>query len=150
MVDSYGFFVYVTIITVRNRRAVTAARKGGTAIFSHVSVGVRDIAKAGRFYDAALAPLGYKRLYDSAEALGYGADSPKLWVMAGAPPVPPDAASGLHFCFDAPKREGVDQFHAAALKTGGKDNGRPGLRKDYGDNYYAAFVTDPDGYRLEA
>jgi catechol 2,3-dioxygenase-like lactoylglutathione lyase family enzyme len=119
-------------------------------MISHVSVGVRDIAKAGKFYDTALAPLGYKRLFDSAEALGYGAGSPALWVMHAERPVPADTASGLHFCFDAPSRAGVDQFHAAAVKAGGKDNGKPGVRKDYGDNYYAAFVIDPDGYRLEA
>ncbi len=119
-------------------------------MISHVSVGVRDIAKAGKFYDAALAPLGYKRLFDSAEALGYGATSPELWVMRVVRQVPADEASGLHFCFDAPARAAVDQFHAAAVNAGGHDNGKPGVRKDYGDNYYAAFVVDPDGYRLEA
>jgi len=119
-------------------------------MISHVSVGVRDIAKAGKFYDAALVPLGYKRLFDSAEALGYGAKTPEFWVMRVARPVPAEEASGLHFCFDAPARAAVDQFHAAAVKAGGHDNGKPGLRKDYGDNYYAAFVVDPDGYRLEA
>ena len=119
-------------------------------MISHVSVGVRDIAKAGKFYDSALAPLGYKRLFDSADALGYGADSPELWLMRVERPVAADEASGLHFCLDAPTRAGVDQFHAAALKAGGRDNGKPGVRKDYGDKYYAAFVIDPDGYRLEA
>ena len=63
---------------------------------------------------------------------------------------PADDKSGLHICFQAPDRNGVDAFHQAALKTGGRDNGKPGLRKDYGDNYYAAFVVDPDGYRIEA
>jgi catechol 2,3-dioxygenase-like lactoylglutathione lyase family enzyme len=119
-------------------------------MISHVSVGVKDIAKAGKFYDAALAPLGYKRLFDSAEALGYGAGSPQFWVMKVARPVPADEASGLHFCFDGPSRASVDQFHAAAVKAGGKDHGKPGLRKDYGENYYAAFAIDPEGYRLEA
>jgi catechol 2,3-dioxygenase-like lactoylglutathione lyase family enzyme len=119
-------------------------------MISHVSVGVKDIAKAGKFYDAALAPLGYKRLFDSAEALGYGAGSPQFWVMKVAQPVPADEASGLHFCFDGPSRASVDQFHAAAIKAGGKDHGKPGLRKDYGENYYAAFAIDPEGYRLEA
>jgi catechol 2,3-dioxygenase-like lactoylglutathione lyase family enzyme len=118
-------------------------------MINHVSVGVQDLSRAGRFYDAALAPLGYKRLFDSAEALGYGADSPSLWVMRVERPVPADEASGLHLCFDAPNRASVDRFHEAAVKAGGRDNGKPGLRKDYGDNYYAAFITDPDGYRLE-
>jgi len=119
-------------------------------MISHVSIGVKDVAAAGRFYDAALAPLGYKRLYDSAEALGYGGTSPELWVMRAERPVAVDAASGLHFCLDAPTRAAVDGFYAAAVKAGGHDNGKPGVRKDYGENYYAAFVTDPEGYRLEA
>jgi catechol 2,3-dioxygenase-like lactoylglutathione lyase family enzyme len=61
-----------------------------------------------------------------------------------------DMESGLHFCFSAKDRAAVDAFHAAALKAGGKDNGKPGVRKEYSGNYYAAFVIDPDGYRLEA
>lgn len=116
-------------------------------MINHVSIGVRDLGKSGRFYDAALAPLGYQRLFDSAEALGYGSG---LWVMRVERPVPADETSGLHLCFDAASRADVDRFHAAAVKSGGRDNGKPGLRKDYGENYYAAFVIDPDGYRLEA
>jgi len=119
-------------------------------MISHISIGVLDLAKAGRFYDAALAGLGCKRLYDSAEALGYGAESPELWVMKVERPVKADEASGLHLCFDAADRAGVDAFHKAGIKAGGRDNGKPGLRKDYGDSYYAAFVIDPEGYRLEA
>lgn len=118
-------------------------------MISHVSIGVRDVAAAGKFYDAALTPLGYKRLYDSAEALGYGADSPELWIMRAEHPVADDEASGLHICLDADSRAAVDKFHTVALKAGGRDNGKPGIRKDYGDNYYAAFVKDPAGYRLE-
>jgi catechol 2,3-dioxygenase-like lactoylglutathione lyase family enzyme len=64
--------------------------------------------------------------------------------------VPPDDRSNLHFCFTAPTREAVNAFHAAALQAGGRDNGGPGLRADYGTGYYAAFAVDPDGYRLEA
>lgn len=119
-------------------------------MISHVSIGVRDLDKAGKFYDAALGALGYKRLYDSAEALGYGAGSPEFWLMKVARPVPADKASGLHFCFDAPSRAAVEEFHSAALKASGEDNGKPGLRADYGENYYAAFVIDPEGYRIEA
>jgi len=65
-------------------------------------------------------------------------------------PVPPDPASNLHFCFAAPTRAAVDRFHVAALSAGGTDNGAPGLRVDYGADYYAAFAVDPDGYRIEA
>lgn len=119
-------------------------------MIDHVSLGVRDVARAGRFYDAALAPLGCARRYDDPASLGYGADRVFLWIGASERPVPADPASGLHLCFAAPTRAAVDAFHAAALAAGGADNGAPGLRKDYGPNYYAAFVVDPDGYRLEA
>jgi hypothetical protein len=64
--------------------------------------------------------------------------------------VPSDDRSGLHISFVAPTRTAVDAFHAAALKAGGRDNGKPGLRPDYGPSYYAAFVYDRDGYRIEA
>ena len=119
-------------------------------MISHVSIGVKDLAAARRFYDGALAPLGYKCLADFPGALGYGGDSPVLWVMTAEHPVPADEKSGVHFCFDGSSRKAIDGFHAAALQAGGRDNGKPGVRKDYGDNYYAAFVVDPDGYRLEA
>lgn len=119
-------------------------------MLNHVSIGVRDLAKARRFYDAALKPLGYRCLSESAGSLGYGNAAVVLWISATDRPVPADDKSGLHFCFDAPTRQSVDAFHAAALKNGGCDNGRPGVRADYDPNYYAAFVTDPDGYRLEA
>ena len=119
-------------------------------MFDHVSIGVRDLARAKRFYDAALKPLGYACLSESAGSLGYGADAVALWIGAAERPVPADEKSNLHFCFAAPTRKSVDAFHAAALKAGGRDNGAPGLRADYGPNYYAAFALDPDGYRIEA
>jgi catechol 2,3-dioxygenase-like lactoylglutathione lyase family enzyme len=119
-------------------------------MFDHVSIGVREIAKAQRFYDAALQPLGYECLSQGETSLGYGRGAVGLWISATEHPVPPDAKSGLHFCFSAPTRKGVDAFHAAALKAGGRDNGAPGIRADYDSNYYAAFVVDPDGYRIEA
>lgn len=119
-------------------------------MIDHVSIGVRSVAASKRFYDATLRPLGYQRLSDSAESLGYGAASPVLWINAAERPVPADSRSGLHFCFSAPDRKSVDAFHAAGLSSGGRDNGRPGLRADYGAGYYAAYLLDPDGYRIEA
>jgi catechol 2,3-dioxygenase-like lactoylglutathione lyase family enzyme len=119
-------------------------------MINHVSIGVRDIAKTKRFYDAALKPLGCSALSESATSLGYGKDAVALWVAVAEHPVPDNQKSGLHFCFDAPTRKSVAAFHAGALGASGHDNGKPGLRADYGDNYYAAFVVDPDGYRLEA
>ena len=119
-------------------------------MLNHVSIGVRDIARTKRFYDAALTPLGYACLSESAASLGYGKGAVALWIAVADRPVPADEKSGLHFCFDAPTRNSVAAFHAGALGAGGRDNGKPGLRADYGANYYAGFVVDPDGYRLEA
>ncbi len=119
-------------------------------MIEHISIGVHDVAKSKQFYDAALKPLGYQCLSKGEGSLGYGAEAVALWISAVDRPVPPDMKSGLHFCFTAPDRRSVDAFHTAALKAGGRDNGKPGLRDDYGPGYYAAFVVDPDGYRIEA
>ncbi len=119
-------------------------------MINHVSIGVRDIPRTKRFYDAALKPLGYRALSASETSLGYGKEAVVLWMSPTDKPVSADEKSGLHFCFDAPTRKSVAAFHAAALGAGGHDNGKPGLRADYGANYYAGFVIDPDGYRLEA
>ena len=119
-------------------------------MINHLSIGVGDIAKAKSFYDAALMPLGYTCLSATESSLGYGKASVALWISRVKNPVKADLGSGLHFCFDAPTRNGVDTFHMAALASGGYDNGKPGLRTEYGENYYAAFAIDPDGYRIEA
>jgi catechol 2,3-dioxygenase-like lactoylglutathione lyase family enzyme len=119
-------------------------------MFDHISLGVRDIARSRRFYDAALAPLGLSALSVGDDSLGYGKDAVALWLSASASPVAADPRSGLHFCFKAPSRAAVGEFHRAGLAAGGRDNGAPGLRADYGPTYYAAYVVDPDGYRLEA
>lgn len=119
-------------------------------MIDHVSIGVRNITAARRFYDAALTPLGVKCLSEGAGSLGYGEQSPRFWVSATERPVTADEKSGLHFCFTAKTRAAVDAFHAAAVRAGGRDNGKPGVRPEYDKNYYAAFVVDPDGYRIEA
>src|SRR6266852_6041200 len=103
-------------------------------MIDHISIGVRDIAAAKRFYDAALT------------SLGYGRDAVAFWVGAAERPVKPDERSGLHICFSAVDRKSVGAFHTKAMRAGGRDNGKPGLRADYGENYYAAFAIDPDGY----
>jgi len=119
-------------------------------MLDHVSIGVRDLARSRRFYDATLSALGYACRSPGDTSLGYGGDREEFWVLAVESPVPDDKGSGLHLSFTAESRKAVDAFHAAALKHGGKDNGRPGPRADYGPGYYAAFVVDPDGYRIEA
>ncbi|WP_454856173.1 VOC family protein [Rhizobium binxianense] len=119
-------------------------------MFDHVSIGVKSLERARRFYDAALSPLGYDRLSNSDGMIGYGAERVGFWVMETEHPVPADMRSGLHFCFVAPSEEAVRAFHAGGVANGGTDNGEPGVRPDYSQFYYAAFVIDPDGYRLEA
>lgn len=120
-------------------------------MINHLSVGVADLARTRKFYDAALKPLDITVLSDSTSAIGYGKSGiAAFWTLAVKSPVAPDADSGLHICFDAPTRAAVDRFHAAALEHGGTSNGKPGLRPDYGPGYYAAFIIDPDGYRIEA
>ena len=120
-------------------------------MLDHISIGVADLARAGRFYDAALAPLGVARMSDGESSIGYGKDGAAVfWILVARRPVPADPESGLHICLAAPTRKSVDAFHKAALGAGGGDNGKPGVRKEYSPGYYAAFVTDPDGYRIEA
>lgn len=119
-------------------------------MIDHISIGVADVARAKRFYDATLAPLGYRCLSESEGSLGYGDASAVFWILAAARPVPADPQSGLHVCFTAPSRDAVEAFHRAAIAAGGQDNGKPGPRADYGPSYYAAFAIDPEGYRIEA
>ena len=119
-------------------------------MFDHISIGVRDIAKSRAFYDETLGAIGFMRLSSGDDSLGYGKEAVVFWIGVTDSPVPDDPKSGLHFCFVAPDRESVARFHAAALAAGGRDNGKPGVRADYSADYYAAFVVDPDGYRLEA
>lgn len=116
----------------------------------HISFGVRDLALAGAFYDAALGALGFRRVFEDDEAIGYGLvdDKDLLCLKLRSDAAPPGA--GSHLAFAAPSRAAVDAFHADALRVGGSDNGAPGLRTDYGPNYYAAFLVDPDGHRIEA
>ena len=113
-------------------------------MITHISIGVRDIERSKRFYDAALEPLGYQRLRAARSLVGYGygRDSISFWVFQAERPVSADEKSGLHFCFAAPDAAAVDVFHAAALRAGGHDNGPPGLRPIYAPDYYAAFIID--------
>jgi catechol 2,3-dioxygenase-like lactoylglutathione lyase family enzyme len=119
-------------------------------MLNHISIGARDLKRAKAFYDAVLKPLGYSCLSPGDGALGYGDTAAAFWVYQSKSPVPADETSGLHVCFTAPTRKSVDAFHKAALSAGGRDNGKPGIRADYDPSYYAAFVVDPDGYRIEA
>ncbi len=116
----------------------------------HLSFGVRDLRLAGLFYDAALGALGYRRVCEDDTAIGYGVEDDKDLLCLKLRPDAAPPGAGFHMAFAAPSRAAVDAFHAAALRAGGADNGAPGLREDYGDHYYAAFLVDPDGHRIEA
>jgi catechol 2,3-dioxygenase-like lactoylglutathione lyase family enzyme len=122
-------------------------------LYDHVSIGVDDLERAAVFYDAVLGALGYARLWRTARAAGYGplgfeGEAPFAIVHGGSEVSPP--GRGFHIAFRASSRDAVDRFHAAALATGGLDDGPPGIREHYDPGYYAAFVRDPDGHRLEA
>lgn len=119
-------------------------------MIDHVSIGVSDLSRSRQFYDAALKAMGYACLSEAETSRGYGKNRAQLWVNVAKKPVKADLDSGLHICFEAPTRKSVDAFHREAMAAGGRDNGKPGLRTDYGADYYAAFVIDPDGYRIEA
>ena len=119
-------------------------------MLDHVSIGVRDTATSRRFYDAVFAAIGATVLHTGDGYAGYGREEAQFWIQDSSHPVPADKRSGLHFCFSADSRAAVDAFYAAGLAHGGADNGPPGIRPDYGADYYAAFVICPDGYRVEA
>jgi catechol 2,3-dioxygenase-like lactoylglutathione lyase family enzyme len=119
-------------------------------VIDHVSVAVRDIAASTRFYDTLLATIGIVKLETRPATVGFGKKYPEFWInlRAGLAPVLPE--SGAHICFRARSTELVDAFHAAALAAGGTSDGAPGIRPAHGEGYYAAFIRDPDGNRIEA
>jgi catechol 2,3-dioxygenase-like lactoylglutathione lyase family enzyme len=119
-------------------------------MIDHISVGVSDLERSARFYELALAPLGLLRLVTRPGTVGFGKSYPEFWInlRAGMSPVPPE--SGNHIGLRANSAGEVDAFHAAALNAGGSDDGAPGLRPHDRVRYYAAFIRDPDGNRIEA
>lgn len=119
-------------------------------MFHHLSLGVRELARAAAFYDAALGALGYRRVWDGDASIGYGLVDGQDLLLLNLEPRGHAPGPGFHIAFAAATRAAVDAFHAQALAAGGRDNGAPGLRPDYGPHYYAAFLIDPDGHRIEA
>jgi catechol 2,3-dioxygenase-like lactoylglutathione lyase family enzyme len=119
-------------------------------MIDHISVGVADLDRAARFYEAALASLGLSRLVTRPKTIGFGKSYPEFWInlRPGMAKVAPE--SGAHICLRAKTAADVDAFHAAALGAGGTSDGAPGLRPHDRVKYYAAFVIDPDGNRIEA
>jgi catechol 2,3-dioxygenase-like lactoylglutathione lyase family enzyme len=116
-------------------------------MLDHVTIGVTHIERSTVFYDKALNSLGIKRLYAEGKAFaGYGANG-KAFFWIGQRE---GAQTGAHIAFTATNRATVDEFHKAALAAGGRENGKPGLRPHYHENYYGAFILDPDGHNIEA
>lgn len=126
----------------------------GALMLDHVSITVSDLPRAARFYDAVMAALRVPCVWREDAAIGYGRrnsaeDDGYTYLTIRATGVA-IRADGRHWCFRAPDRAAVDAFHAAGLANGGADDGAPGLRTHYHPHYYAAFLLDPDGNRVEA
>jgi catechol 2,3-dioxygenase-like lactoylglutathione lyase family enzyme len=113
-------------------------------MLDHIYVGVSDVDRSATFYAGALEPLGMSELFRRPDTVAFGRDGrPWFFIRGGG------GREQVHVAFTAPDRPTVDRFHAAALASGGRDNGRPGLR-DYHPTYYGAFALDPDGHNIEA
>jgi catechol 2,3-dioxygenase-like lactoylglutathione lyase family enzyme len=122
-------------------------------MLDHLGIDVGELERSKAFYQAALAPLGYDIRKENDHGVGFGVvggyrrsldPAGEFWIAPGAP------TPAVHYAFSAKSRAAVDAFYAAALAAGGTGNGEPGLRPQYHENYYAAFVLDPDGYNIEA
>jgi catechol 2,3-dioxygenase-like lactoylglutathione lyase family enzyme len=117
-------------------------------VIDHIGVGVRDYEESRSFYERALAPLGLELVAEieaDNRAAGYGRSGrDDFWIHEGRP------LGRMHVAFEAASQEEVDAFHAAGLEAGGRDNGAPGVRPEYSDSYYAAYVLDPNGNNIEA
>ena len=122
-------------------------------MIDHVSLIVGDLARAEKFYDAIMLALGYPKVARDDERIGYGlrssAEHPERCYISIRCGLPKRSESRRHWAFRAPSREAVRAFHRGGLVNGGMDDGAPGLR-DYHEHYFAAFLIDPDGNRLEA
>jgi len=119
-------------------------------MIDHASIAVRDLAASAAFYEQVLAPLGYKKLVVRPHTIGFGKTYAEVWLNHRPTMTKPKADSGAHLALRARGTDVVDAFHRAALAAGGACDGPPGLRPGDSDGYYAAFVRDPDGNRIEA
>jgi len=117
---------------------------------SHVSIGTNDFPRAKEFYDAVLATLQIRCVVDFDEGAAYGREVPEFWVQLPHDGAAANPGNGTHVCFHAASEEEVNAFHRKALELGAEDEGKPGLRPEYSEVYYAAFVRDPDGNKIEA
>src|SRR5262245_32208169 len=119
-------------------------------MIDHVSIAVRDLAASAAFYEGVLATIGYTRLADREHTVGFGKAYPEFWLNHRPGMAQVAADTGVHVCVRAPSVAAVDAFHAAALGAGATCDGPPGMRPHRTNSYYAAFIRDPDGNRIEA
>ncbi|MCV2868231.1 VOC family protein [Defluviimonas sp. WL0002] len=120
-------------------------------MFLYITIGTNDLARAGRFYDAVMATLGFERAAENASEVGYRkpGERTRFWVTRPFDGRPATVGNGSMPAFDVADRAAVDAFHKAALANGGSDEGAPGLRP-YAPHFYACYVRDPDGNKLSA
>jgi len=117
-------------------------------MIDHVSIAVRDLAASTRFYETVLATLGFTKLADRPSTVGFGTRYPEFWLNLRPQAVPAD--DGAHVCLRASRTDMIDAFHRAALAAGATSDGAPGPRPQYSPGYYAAFICDPEGNKIEA
>jgi len=118
-------------------------------MLDHLSLGVRDLAKALKFFDATFAPLGYRRQHDNAKEAAYGPGSDRTFWLYPIGSDEPSTCAGMHIAFAAPSRAAVDAAHRAATALGATSAREPAHRPENGANYYGSVLVDPDGHRLE-
>lgn len=115
-------------------------------MIDHIGLRTRRFVEMSAFYEAVLAPLGYRKLFTYEGGAGFGREgAASLWIGDAE-----RASAGIHLAIASATRAGVDAFYEAAMMIGAQDNGAPSLRPNYSPNYYAAFVLDPDGNNIEA
>jgi len=120
------------------------------SIISHLSIGTNDFDRAVAFYDKVLTTLGCKQIMSYPGAVAYGREYPEFWVQKPIDGKPASVGNGFHIGFVANAKDDVHAFHEAAISAGGKDDGAPGPRPDYGEAYYGCFIRDLDGNKIEA
>jgi len=118
-------------------------------MIDHISIAVRDLEGCARFYEAALTAIGYAKLVVRPTTIGFGKKYPDFWLNERRAMTPVDSDSGTHIALRASSTEAVQAFHAAAIAAGGTSDGAPGPRPEYTAGYYAAFVRDPEGNKIE-
>jgi catechol 2,3-dioxygenase-like lactoylglutathione lyase family enzyme len=118
-------------------------------LIDHISIGVRDLAAMTRFYDSVLTPLGYGKLQVQPGTVGFGKRYSEFWLNHRPEMPSSEQDTGLHVALRAASTQAVDDFYQAALRAGGSCDGAPGFRPEYREGYYAAFIRDPEGNRIE-